>query len=517
LTTEASFARTQAGTRFSSILFDHTASRAERDDPSMFRDLNLDQVFTAVTSGRDEYDLMPFFRAPLRDVQSVEYRHQVQRDLEQQPLAKAVADFIIQMREMRGHLALSRKLRARYQRERWYLEAAQVYCRAVTTLADALGPLELGSGGFTGLRDYLASYRQSTAFTALAADIGTVANALAGVRYCVNIKGARVRVSRYEDEVDYGEQVRHTFAKFARDAAKDYRTGFRNLAEMDSVEERILGLVARLYPDEFGQLDAFCARHDGYSDETVRAFEREVQFYLAYREFTAPMTADGLQFCYPVVSVDSKRTQVRSAVDLALAAKLTSQVSEVVRNDFELGGPERIFVVTGPNHGGKSTFLRSVGVAQLMMQAGMFVAAQSYAASVSTGLFTHFKREEDATMEMGKLDEELGRMSRITDQLRPGCLLLCNESFASTNEREGSEIARQVVRALTESRIRVIFVTHLYDLAERWYASHDRAALFLRAEREPDGRRTFRVPPGEPLPTSYGQDLYQQVFGSVGA
>jgi DNA mismatch repair ATPase MutS len=116
---------------------------------------------------------------------------------------------------------------------------------------------------------------------------------------------------------------------------------------------------------------------------------------------------------------------------------------------------------------------------------------------------------------MGKLDGELDRMSRITNQLRPGCLLLCNESFASTNEREGSEIARQVVRALTESRIRVIFVTHLYDLAERWYASHDRAALFLRAEREPDGHRTFRVPPGEPLPTSYGQDLYQQVFGSA--
>jgi len=105
-------------------------------------------------------------------------------------------------------------------------------------------------------------------------------------------------------------------------------------------------------------------------------------------------------------------------------------------------------------------------------------------------------------------------MSVIVGQITPGCLLLCNESFASTNEREGSEIARQVIHALTEAGIRIIFVTHLYDLAERYYAQHDPAALFLRAERQPDGRRTFRLPAGEPLPTSYGQDLYQQVFGA---
>lgn len=89
------------------------------------------------------------------------------------------------------------------------------------------------------------------------------------------------------------------------------------------------------------------------------------------------------------------------------------------------------------------------------------------------------------------------------------------DSFASTNKREGSEIARQVIRALTEAGIRIVFVTHLYDLAEGLYAQHDPAMLFLRAERRPDGRRTFRLPPGEPLPTSYGQDLYQSVFGTA--
>lgn len=115
-------------------------------------------------------------------------------------------------------------------------------------------------------------------------------------------------------------------------------------------------------------------------------------------------------------------------------------------------------------------------------------------------------------MESGKLDEELRRMSAIVDWITPGSLLLCNESFASTNEREGSEIARQIVCALLDRGIRVVFVTHLFDLAQRLYLEQAADALFLRAQRRPDGQRTFRVTEGKPLPTSHGQDVYRNIF-----
>ena len=116
-------------------------------------------------------------------------------------------------------------------------------------------------------------------------------------------------------------------------------------------------------------------------------------------------------------------------------------------------------------------------------------------------------------MEQGKLDEELSRMRDITDHIAPGSLLLCNESFASTNEQEGSEIGRQIVRALVDSGVRVVFVTHLFDLAHSFYSAPAGNTLFLRPERRDDGRRTFRLLPGEPLSTSYGPDLYRQIFG----
>jgi len=148
------------------------------------------------------------------------------------------------------------------------------------------------------------------------------------------------------------------------------------------------------------------------------------------------------------------------------------------------------------------------------MQAGMFVPARSFSSSVCNGLFTHFKREEDAGMKSGKFDEELSRMSEIVDHIAPESMILFNESFAATNEREGSEIARQITAALLEGGVRIAFVTHLYEFARSVYESDSGRALFLRAARQADGTRTYKLVPGAPLPTSFGQDLYEDIFGA---
>jgi DNA mismatch repair ATPase MutS len=120
-------------------------------------------------------------------------------------------------------------------------------------------------------------------------------------------------------------------------------------------------------------------------------------------------------------------------------------------------------------------------------------------------------------MTSGRLDEELSRMSSIADQISPHCLMLFNESFAATNEREGSEIGRQVVRALLEAQVRIFFVTHQYDFAESFRRQEDGSTLFLRAERQPDGRRDFKLAVADPLPTSYGEDIYYRIGGWLGA
>lgn len=235
----------------------------------------------------------------------------------------------------------------------------------------------------------------------------------------------------------------------------------------------------------------------------------ELAFYVGCVNLSEWLVERGAPTCFPEPVADGGAFSCRGVYDVSLALHLPGRV---VGNDIDADG-KHLVLITGANQGGKSTFLRSVGLSQLMMQAGMFVGANSFRASVHDGVFTHFKREEDASMTHGKLAEELARMSEIVGEISPHGLLLCNESFASTNEQEGSEIARQVVRALTDSGVHVHYVTHLYDLASSIYEERSPSALFLRAERKPDGTRTFRVVPGGPLPTSHGQDSYRRIFG----
>lgn len=238
----------------------------------------------------------------------------------------------------------------------------------------------------------------------------------------------------------------------------------------------------------------------------------ELGFYLGCLNLHDQLTALGEPVCLPDPRpAGGPIFTSRGLYDPCLSLRVGDRV---VGNDVDADG-KRLVMITGANQGGKSTFLRSVGLAQLMMQAGMFAPARSFTADICHGLFTHFKREEDNTMTSGKLDEELARMSEIAEQITRHSVLLCNESFASTNEREGSEIARQIIRALTDTGIKVFYVTHLFDLADSLHRQRPDHALFLRAERQPDGRRTYRLAEGEPLPTSHGPDSYRRIFGDT--
>ncbi len=238
----------------------------------------------------------------------------------------------------------------------------------------------------------------------------------------------------------------------------------------------------------------------------------ELGFYAGCLNLRDRLAAKNESTCFPEpLASGTPMLVARGLYDPCLSLSVKEKV---VGNEIGAAG-KSLVMITGANRGGKSTFLRSIGLAQLMMQCGMFVPAESFRATVCDAVFTHFKREEDASMSSGKLDEELSRMSLIVDHVSSKSIVLFNESFASTNEREGSEIARQIVRALVEKGVRVFYVTHLFDLANRFHIANMDRALFLRAERLADGRRTFRLVEGQPLPTSYGQDLYRRIFGEA--
>jgi len=240
----------------------------------------------------------------------------------------------------------------------------------------------------------------------------------------------------------------------------------------------------------------------------------ELAFYVGCLNLHDALSALGAPTAFPVPDPPAERhLQFAELYDVALALTVGRRP---VGNTLDMSGASLV-VVTGANQGGKSTFLRSLGLAQLMMQAGMFVGAEAFGGALATGLFTHYRREEDAAMRLGKLDEELSRMSAIAENVRADAVILFSESFAATNDREGSEIARQVVTALLARRVRVLMVTHLFEFAQRLAGRTGSDTALLRAERLEDGTRTFRIVPGRPLETSFAEDVYHEVFGDAGA
>jgi DNA mismatch repair ATPase MutS len=282
--------------------------------------------------------------------------------------------------------------------------------------------------------------------------------------------------------------------------------------EVDDRDESGLQALSELRARGISHVAAALAQSTDHILSFFTMLRLELGFYIGCLNLRDSLVRKGQSICIPEPAPADKREL--SSQGLYDAALSLSTDDRVIANDLNADG-KVLVITTGANRGGKSTFLRSIGLAQIMMQSGMFVPAQSFRANICSGIFTHFRREEDADMRSGKLDEELSRMSSIVDRLTRGAMVLLNESFASTNEREGSEIARHIVRAMLESGTKVFYVTHMFDLADGFYRTNTDSALFLRAERLPDGQRTFRLIAGEPLPTSYGKDLYRNIFDGL--
>lgn len=238
----------------------------------------------------------------------------------------------------------------------------------------------------------------------------------------------------------------------------------------------------------------------------------ELAFYMGCLNLSEQLAQMEAPICFPTPAEKEVRKHTGQGIyDVCL---VLTQKQKAIGNDLNADN-KNLVIITGANQGGKSTFLRAIGLSQLMMQSGMYVPAETFTANVCDNLFTHYKREEDTTMNSGKLDEELSRMNDIVNHITPNSLLLFNESFAATNEREGSEIASQITTALLEDCLKVFFVSHLYEFAHSFYEKKLKNAVFLRAVRQNDGKRTYKLLNGEPLQTSYGRDLYNKISQKV--
>jgi hypothetical protein len=454
---------------FGSLLFEVPTELefvGNQEDQSLVSDLNLDLIVNAIAAGREEPDFLTrYLYHQLHDGHVMYYRQEIFRDLEDGILLEALEHFAQKIHQVRVHAEQIEKMQYRHQQEGWFLDEIAIYCEAVTSLAGHLGICNIRSKGLSSFREYLSKYVASAAFTSLDAETRNLEKALGAIKYSVRIKGLKVEVRRYDGELDYSFEIEKTFERFQQGSVKDYKVNFRGWPGMNHVGAQIVGLLARLFSDEFSALDDYCRRHAGFFDENIRRFDRELQFYIAYLEFIKPLRLAGLEFCYPEISEESKEIFAIDTFDLALANKLVSERATVILNEFHLEEAERVLVISGPNQGGKTTFARTFGQLHHFASIGCPVPGSAARLFLFDKIFTHFEREEDLANMSGKLENDLVRIRGVLEEATTNSIVIMNEIFTSTTLYDARFLGTKIMERVIDLDLLCVYVTFIDEIA----------------------------------------------------
>ena len=475
--------------RWASILFrdeDSAAAAEQAHEPDCFRDLRLDAVIAGVTRDQQKFRLVPFFHAPLGREAEIRWRQEIVRDFQKDAVADALRQFATSQARMRAALASEAAAYHDLQKLRWRFDAMAAYADGVATLVSMLNEAAPASEGLRNVHGALIDYVASPGFQQLWTEASELDGRLRAVRYSIRTEGAYVEVGRFAGGRDYGAEVEALFARFRQGDGTTPNFAFETSGRMTQLEEQILERVALLNHPLFVELDLFCATYDDFADPLAERLDRELHFYLSYLEFCASLK--GLAFSLPAVS-DSKAIKIEGGFDLALAASFGSDTLPAC-NDFRLTGKERMAVITGPNQGGKTTFVRMVGQISYLARLGLPVPAAKAAVFLSDEIFTHFERQESITAPGGKLHDDVVRIHSILERATDRSIVILNEIFTSTTVEDADRLSRAVARKILGRDMLCLWVTFLEDLA-----SLNDQTMSMVAEVSPDDPaiRTYRL------------------------
>jgi DNA mismatch repair protein MutS len=467
-----------------------TATPPSALEADALRDLNLDQIVTSVARRRSAQDLTPVFQARLTDQDEVYYRQEVFRDLEDPALVDALGAFSLAMQRVHRFQTRAQGPDASNESLSWYLQAGRVYVDAVAALGRALADADPRSRALRRFRDHLAAYLASTGFGDLASATRQMVERLADVHYRLHLNGPWIEVSRDEQRDDFTAEVAATFARFRQDSEPRVPTERRTTPGLDHIETMILDRVAELFTDEFEALHRYHRAHPRLIDPTVALFDEQTQFYLAFLEYLAPLRRAGLPLCYPEVGPDTRRVRAREAYDLALANQLVTRGAPVVRNDLELSAPERVWVVSGANQGGKTTFARTVGQLHHLAGLGCPIPAREAELFLPDRILTHFGRGEQLEDRRGRLQDDLVRIHELLELAGPRSLVITNELFRSTTLADAAVLGRRILDQLIARELVAVFVTFIDELST---IGPETVSLVATVDPTDPAVRTFRV------------------------
>ncbi|MEB2836292.1 MAG: hypothetical protein GSR80_001106 [Desulfurococcales archaeon] len=414
------------------------------------------------------FDVDRLWYTPPERMEDALYRQEVFSDLEDPGVLSAIRSFVAALSRILSALRYAEEHSWGHQREGIFLDAVLSYCEAVSKLLEALRDSPIRSRGLLSFREYLEEYVASEGCRRLKDEAERVASEITSLSFCMDVKGSTITVYRDCEGEEYDAFLEGLFERF-----REVREGESSVAEprwelahtRGHVENAILDLVARIYREPFDRLSRFYNENKGFIDEAILRFYREIQFYLSYLEFIAPLRKAGLPFTLPRLKREDGEEYCIDCFDLALAIQLLREGRRVVTNDFQVTPEERILVVTGPNSGGKTTFARMIGQAYYLAKLGVPIPGREAELFFVDGVYTHFPRGEDVEGMHSKLEEDLTRIKLILDKATSKSVIILNEPFSSTTAYDAALLGRRVIERILEIGSRCVYVTFIDELA----------------------------------------------------
>lgn len=305
--------------------------------------------------------------------------------------------------------------------------------------------------------------------------------------------------------------------QFVTGAQQDVNQTFTSeLTGADPLSEALKKVVTDILRRTVNDIKSMLNKYININGYSFVALMPEIIFYIRFAELCDKIMQKNLPLCKAQIApIEERSCHIEDLYNIKLAVKnVDGDNIDIVTNEFVFDDDKRIYILTGPNRGGKTTITQAVGLAFLLAQNGIYVPASSMIFSPCDNIFTHFPADENDTVDLGRLGDESKRLSEIFESATQYSLLLLNESLATTNVAEGLYIAKDVVKAMRYLGTRAVFNTHMHDLARNLDKVNSEVEGDSRIESMvtgvENGNRSFKVFIAPPQGVSYARDIAQK-------
>ena len=523
---------------FSLLYPQGTAPGFQKISDTACNDLSLDYILSHVAKSEYEKNLIKRMMIGVEsDPDVIRYRSDIFEDFINYPYFKdKIKDSLDRLDYLK---TLGRSFNDDSVAPIWQLinrlQELDVYIGCIEEIYSALKVVDVKSEGLKQLKDYVASVYNDSGFEYLKADIkelitetSQIQSITLGVNLDETMRPVEVGiVSINKKKFDHSNAFDNFIGFLSQlGGLLDGKSNgnFNGMSKIRSsgatgADNPLMQNLSREVSDMLSanvkHLKSKLSQYVNISGYSLTRLIPDFTFYIRWAEFCEQVIKSGLPMTKPqILDEGSGKLSAKGLYNLKLAIQiLDGSQLDVVKNDFEFSKEHGIYIMTGPNRGGKTTFTQAVGLIVLLAQNGLYVPCEALSLSPCDNVFTHFPADENQTVNLGRLGEESKRISEIFSLATENSLLLFNESLATTSFTEGLYIAKDVVKAMRSLGARTIFNTHMHELAmnlEKINAPDGKIKVASLVTGIHEGRRSYKVYCAPPDGISYARDIAEK-------